>query len=420
MRKNRAGIITFVGNYHEAMKIGILKETKIPPDRRVPLSPTQAATIVNENQMEIVVQPSPIRCFTDDDYRQRSVPLSDDLASCDVLFGVKEVAIPTLIPQKTYVFFSHTAKKQPYNRELLQEIVKKKITLIDYEYITDPKGNRLVAFGRWAGIVGAYKGLRALGIRSRTYAMKPAGQCHDLKEMLQEVGKVRPLLSPVKILITGGGRVAHGAMETLAPLKLLKVTAGDYLTRDFDRPVLCQIDPDDYVRRKGGGSFSLNHFFRNPKEYESTFLRYALETDLYIPCHYWHPDSPVFLKPGDYLHPDFRIRVIADVSCDIRQPIASTLRPSTIEAPFYGYNPLTGEEGDPFDERNITVMAVDNLPGELPRDASEDFGRMLMQHILPAFLDADAAKILSRATIVRQGELTQQFAYLRDYLEGKE
>lgn len=399
------------------MHIGILKETKVPVDRRVALTPEAAAELMKRYpEFEISVESSDIRCYGDDEYIKEGIRVTEDISDCDLLVGVKEIAIQALMEEKTYLFFSHTAKKQPYNRKLLQEIVNKRITLVDYEYLTSPENSRLVAFGRWAGIVGTYNGLRGYGLRNRLFELKPAHKCHDMKEMMAQLSKVR--LPHIKILITGGGRVAKGAMETLAPLGLKSVEPADYLDMVFDEPVICQIEPWDYVKRKDGGDFDLQHFFFYPEEYESVFLQYTDVTDIFIPCHYWDPRSPVFMSAKDYRRPGFNISVIADVSCDIKMPIASTIRASTIDDPFYGYDPLTGKEGDPFDEKNITVMAVDNLPGELPRDASEEFAGKLVENVFPAFLN-DRDGIVERATIVRKGGLTQGFSYLEDFLAGK-
>ncbi len=400
------------------MHIGILKETKIPVDRRVALTPAAAVELKSlYPEFDITVESSDIRCIQDEEYIEAGIRVSDDITNCDLLVGVKEVAISKLIPGKTYMFFSHTAKKQPYNRKLLQEVVNNKITLVDYEYLTNNENVRLVAFGRWAGIVGAYNGLRGYGIRFGLYNLKPAQKCHDFHEMLSELGKV--ILPPVKILITGGGRVARGALETFAPLGFKMVEPSEFMEKSFTKPVICQLEPWDYVIRKDGEDFDLQHFFYYPDEYNSVFYPFCTVTDLFIPCHYWDSRSPLFLEEEDYRKPDFRISVIADVSCDIKKPIASTLRPSAIEEPFYGYDPETGKEGDPFALRNVTVMAVDNLPGELPRDASADFAERLVENVFPAYLN-DRDGIIERATIVREGGLTRSFSYLEDFLAGRE
>lgn len=396
------------------MHIGILKETRVPADRRVALTPAAAARLLNlYHEFNITVESSNLRSYSDEEYRQAGIRVANDLAECDLLVGIKEVEISSLIPGKSYLFFSHTAKKQHHNRELLREIIKKKITLIDYEYLTDQENFRLVAFGRWAGIAGAYNGLRAYGLRNRLFDLKPAHELENLPRVILQLGKVR--LPPIKILISGGGRVAEGAMELLSPLGYQIVKPPDFLEEKYDEPVICQIEPWDYVRRKDGEEFDLQEFFYYPEEYDSDFFRYSTVTDLYIPCHYWDPRSPEFLKAEDYRAPGFKISVIADVSCDLKKPIASTIRASSIDDPFYGYDPVSGREGDPFDHNNITIMAVDNLPGELPRDASAEFADKLIESVFPAFLN-DREGIIERATIVREGGLTRNFSYLDDFV----
>lgn len=403
---------------NKKIKVGILKETKTPPDRRVAVAPNQAIELLNKfPNVDLFFQPSDLRCYSDDEYKALGLNLKQDLSDCDILIGVKEVKIDTLIANKKYLFFSHTAKEQPYNRALLQTILKKNITLIDYEYLTDEKNIRLVAFGHWAGLVGAYNGLIGFGKRTGLFSLKPAHDCSDLKEMFSQVEKIK--LPPVKILITGGGRVAHGAMETLAPLNLKKVTPDEFLNKTFDEAVFCQIDPWDYVKRKDGEKFDLQNFFYFPDEYESTFLPYTKVTDVFIACHFWDEKSPVFMTKDDMKADDFKMQVIADVSCDVAGPIPSTIRPSTIAEPFYGYNTQLEKEAEPFDKKNITVMAVDNLPGELPRDASVDFGKGLIEKVYPSLFGDDNAEIIKRATIAKDGKLTEKFAYLQDYVDGK-
>jgi saccharopine dehydrogenase (NAD+, L-lysine forming) len=402
------------------MKIGILRETKTPPDRRVPLTPAQCSTIATEfTDHELVVQPSPIRCFSDDEYRAGGIVLQEDLVDCDILLGVKEVKPETLIPGKTCLFFSHTAKEQPYNRKLLQAIARKKITLVDYEYLTRADKTRVVAFGRWAGIVGAYNGLRAYGMRTGAFHLEPAWGLRGLNEMKQCLENVKA--GRARISLTGGGRVAQGAVEILRAAGIREVTPEAYLEGAFNEAVFCRLDPWHYTRHRDGREFDFTHFISSPAEYENAFIPYAKKSDMYIACHFWDPDSPVLLSSDDLRMPDISLVVIADISCDIDGPIASTIRASTIEEPLYGYDPATGKEvPDAFAEGVITVMAVDNLPGELPRDASEDFGRALMEHVIPALLGSGDQEIVGRATIMRDGELTQSFSYLENYLNVKD
>ncbi|MCF6366630.1 MAG: NAD(P)-dependent oxidoreductase [Bacteroidales bacterium] len=400
------------------IKVGILKETKTPPDRRTAISPKLGVQLIEKfPNVELFIQSSDIRAFKDEEYTELGLTVVDDISHCDILAGVKEVHIPELIAGKTYLFFSHTAKEQEYNRPLLKEFLKKNIKMLDHEYFTNEKGIRLVAFGNWAGLVGAYNGLVTLGKRTGKYELKRAKDCHDIKEVKEQLKNIE--VPAKKFLITGGGRVARGAMEILETAGIKKVSPEDFLNKEFDKAVYSQLDPQYYVARKDGKEFSLQHFFRNPEMYKSTFKPFTKVTDVYIACHFWDEDSPKFFTKEDIKESDFRIQVIADVSCDIADPIPSTLRPSTIADPFYGYDKLNENEGDAFDKNNITVMAVDNLPGEVPRDASLDFGQGLIDNIFPALFGEDTTGIIERATITENGKLGKHFQYLKDFANGK-
>ena len=397
--------------------LGLIRETKNPPDRRVPLTPAQCRQLLNTHpNLDIVVQPSPIRCFDDSEYAAEGITVSEDLGGCNVLLGVKEVALDALMPGKTYFFFSHTAKEQPYNRGLLQDIVRKHIRLVDYEYLTRD-GARVVAFGRWAGLVGAYNGLRGLGLKSGRYNLKPANECFDLGEVLRELDKVST--GALRIAVTGGGRVAGGALEILDAARITGVEPADYLETGYDGPVYTRLDPWHYTRRSDGQAFSFEHFVAHPGEYESNFDPYGERTDLFIPCHFWDPDSPLMVRREQLESGQFPISLVADISCDIGEPIASTVRASTIADPFYGYDPASGKETGAFEPGAVTVMAVDNLPGELPRDASADFGEALVRDVVPEILEQVDTGMLERATIASGGALTPPYAYLKNYLLGR-
>ena len=399
--------------------IGILRETKNPPDKRVPLTPLQCRDLQNlYPDLKLLVQPSQKRCFSDAEYEAAGVSLSEELSACQVLMGVKEVKIDTLVNGKTYLFFSHTAKKQAYNRGLLKAVIERGIRLVDYEYLTNLSGERVVAFGRWAGMVGAYNGLRALGLRSGKFQLKPAFDCYDLTELRSELKKVDP--GQVRIVLTGGGRVAGGALESLEMAGIPALSPSEFLEYHDGQAVFTRLDPWHYAKRKDGAEFDFKHFMAHPGMYENSFMPYAKRTDLFIACHFWDPNSPVLLSREALLSEEVPISIVADISCDINGPIASTIRASSIADPFYGYNPATGEESAPFDTDAVTVMAVDNLPGELPRDASEDFGRALMEHVLPELLGREDTGMLDRASISSGGALTEAYAYLQNYLEGKE
>lgn len=400
------------------MKIGIIREGRIPPDRRVPFTPEQCRNINDTFPgLEIVVQPSAIRCFPDQEYREQGIKLQNDLMDCDLLMGIKEVPVGDLLPGKTYFFFSHTIKKQPHNRELLREIVRKKIQLLDYETLTDPSGNRLIGFGRFAGLVGAYNGLRAYGLRHGLFSLKPAWSCASLDEMKEQLYGLN--IPGIKILVTGTGRAGTGVMELLEGLGIKKASVQEFLNTPFaDHPLVTQVDPDEYSLHREGIPFRMENFCQHPGDYVSNFSRFLPHTDLLICAAFWDPRAPQLFTKEQTEAPDFRISVIADITCDIRGSVPTTLRSSDIQAPFYDYNPETDLEEVPFSgAKNITVMAVDNLPCEVPRDASVHFGQTLMEHVLPAMAGNDPEGILERATITRQGALTCRYAYLQDFLD---
>lgn len=398
------------------MKIGIIKESKVPIDRRVPLTPSQAHELQKKHpKFQVIVESSDIRCFQDQEYRDAGVQVATDVSDCEVLLGVKEVPIDNLIANKTYFFFSHTIKEQPYNRDLLRKVLKKNITLVDYEVLTNKEGVRLVAFGRYAGLVGAYNGIWAYGKRFNLFHLRRAHDCFDLEDMKQEYKKVK--LPVIKIALTGGGRVARGAMEILDGIGIRKVTPAAFLEKDFKEPVYTQLNSRDYNKRTSGGNFKRSEFYSNPELYECDFFKYATVTDLLIAGAFWDPAAPVLFEKEDVLKPEFKIKVIADITCDIEGSIPSTKRAGTIEDPLYDYNPSDDKEEPPLrEEGNITVMAVDNLPCELPRNASEDFGRELVDNVLPYLIIEDKDNIISRAIIAKDGHLTQQFGYLKDYV----
>jgi len=401
------------------VKIGLIKEGKTPPDKRVPLSPKQCKWIQEKYpDIKLVVQKSPIRKYKDQDYLNEGITLVDKVEDCEVLLGVKEVPIDQLIPNKKYFFFSHTFKKQPYNRKLLQAVIEKNIQLIDWETITNAKGQRLIAFGRFAGIVGCYNGLLGYGLKSNKYSIKRAHLCEDRQEMEEELHKLN-LPRDFKLVITGGGRVGKGALEVIAKTNIKKVSPEDFLIKDFNFPVYTQLDVKDYVSRDDNKSFDKSEFFNDPIGHSSTFMKYAKVADLYVACHYWDNRSPFIFTRNDMLHPNWKISVVADVSCDIDGPVACTLRPSTIDNPFYGYDPKSQKEVDFLYKNTVGVMAVDNLPCELPKDASLEFGKMFIDHVLEPLTGNDPENIIYRASETINGKLTPHFEYLQDYLEGK-
>jgi len=402
------------------MKAGILREGKMPPDKRVPLTPQQCIEVQKKfPNVLIKVQPSSVRSFKDSEYSDLGIKLQENLNDCDVLLGVKEVRINDFIENKIYLFFSHTIKKQEYNRNLLQTVLARKVQLVDYEVLTNKEGFRVIGFGRFAGLVGAYNGLRTFGLREKLFDLKPAHLCNDLVEMYSELDKIE--LPPIKIALTGDGRVAGGVLEVLEHLKIERISPQNYLNESKQtNPVYTQLLPGNYVQRKDGNTFELMHFFNNPEMYENAFQHFAKSTDLLIASAFWNPKAPVLFTVEDAKQDDFRISVISDITCDIEGSIPSTKKASTIDDPFYDYNPETGELETAFSNmKNISVQAVDNLPCELPKDASLDFGRNLIDKVFPSLFGDDEDGVIERASITKDGKLTERFSYLQDFADGE-
>ena len=400
------------------MKFGIIKERKNPPDRRVIFSPVELTRLKNQYQnCSIKVESSDIRIFTDAEYTNVGIEVATDISDCDVLFGVKEVPLENLIPNKAYFFFSHTIKKQPYNRKLLQAILEKNIDLYDYETIVDEYNRRLIGFGRYAGIVGAYNSIRAFGIKFELFKLPKAETLSGKEALIAHLKRL--VLPPLKFVITGTGKVGNGAKEILDAIKIKEVSVENYLTKNYTQPVYTQIDVLDYNKRKDGQVLDFNDFYDNPKDYISDFERFTTISDVYICGHFHANDAPVILSREMLQSKDCKIKVVADVSCDVNGPIACTLRSSTIAEPLYGYLPSEHKEVDVFHPAAIVVMAVDNLPCELPKDASEGFGEMFLEHVFPSFFNGDKDEVLKRAKITEQGKLTPRFSYLQDFVDGK-
>lgn len=399
------------------MKIGILRETKVPVDTRVALTPQQCRMIRDEFPgVEVVVQPSSVRCYSDAAYRKEGILVVENLEGCEVLLGVKEVDPAALMADKTYLFFSHTIKKQPHNRKLLKAILDKHIRLIDYEILTDSRGVRIIGFGRWAGLIGAYEGMRALCIRHKIPGLLRAAECSGLKDLMNRASQIP--LPPWRVVVTGDGRVAGGVEEMMLAFGVRKVTVEDYLAGAYhDIPVYVQLDPEKYNIHKDGIRFDLLHFFAHPGDYESNFTRFCDKTDLLIMAAYWDPHAPVLFTPLQMKQTNFRIQVIADITCDIRGAIPSTIRATHFQEPFYDYNPFTEKEEKAFSsESNITVMAIDNLPSGLPRESSEDFGHNLIKNVFSLVVSGDPERVIERATIAENGKLTKSFQYLSGWV----
>lgn len=403
------------------MKFGIIKERKNPPDRRVVFSPEQLAGLNHAfAKAEFIVESSPIRIFTDEQYLSHGIEVRDDVSDADVMIGVKEVPIEALIPNKKYFFFSHTIKKQPYNKKLLQAILAKNIELYDHETIVKANGARLIGFGRYAGIVGAYNGFRTLGLRDGLFELPKVESLPDYAVLKAELRRVKCDVPPINIAITGTGKVTGGILEILDELGIHELKPKEYLQlgqfKNLQK-VYTKLDVVDYYTRKDGYRPTKTECYNNPELLKSDFMKYAKVTDMLITGHFYGNGAPYFFTREDMRSQDFNINLVADVSCDIDGPIACTIRPSTIADPIYAYDPATEKEVPFKTDGAITVMAVDNLPCELPKDASEGFGEMFMKHVIPAFYNGDKDGVLARAQMTTSdGKLSERFSYLEDYI----
>lgn len=400
------------------MKFGIIKERKNPPDRRVVFTPKDLVLLQDKfPEVSIKVESSDNRIFSDDQYSELGIQVVDDISDCDVFFGIKEVPVEALIPNKKYFFFSHTIKKQNYNRKLLQAILENNIELYDHETIVDTANNRLIGFGKYAGIVGAYNSFRAFGTKFELFSIPKAETLSGKQAMIDKLK--RQVLPPIKIVVTGCGNVGMGVKEILDAMKIKHVSVEHFLTKIYSEPVYTQIDVLDYNKRKDGQVVDNADFYNNPTEYISDFERFTKVSEIYIAAHFYDNHAPVILSQEMLQSKSCKIKVVADIACDIAGPIACTLRSSTIADPIYGYLPIDNKEVSYTHPAAIVVMAVDNLPCEMPKEASEGFGEMFMQHVVPAFFNNDKEGILNRAKITENGKLTQGFSYLQDFVNKK-
>lgn len=399
------------------MKIGIIKEGKNPPDSRTPLTPSHCRKIMAQYpQLEVVIEPSASRCYSDEEYLQNGVKCQNDLNDCDILLGVKEVPISQLIEDKTYFFFSHTIKKQTYNRRLLQAILEKNIRLIDYEVLTDEKGERLIAFGFFAGMVGAHNAIYTYGERTQLFKLPRLVDGHDYAAALKIYGEQK--FPNFKIVLSGKGRVGSGAAKVLKDMGITEVSVNDFLNKSFEFPVFTQIDSEDYVVHNEGKDFEKKEYYSNPERFQMDFRKFYRVADIFINGIYYDPKAPAFFDVGEMADETFNIQVIADVTCDIvpHSSVPSTLFASTIKDPIYGFDPIEGKIVDPH-KGKVDMMTIDNLPNEIPRDASKAFADQFVNHILPEILKVNKSTILANATITQAGRLTEKYSYLQSFVE---
>jgi len=400
------------------IRIGLIREGKIPADNRVALTPAQCKWIhKNSAEVQIIVQSSPQRCFSDKEYGLAGVEVKDDVSDCDILFGIKEVPIANLIPGKTYLFFSHTRKKQPYNQALFHAMMRQQITLIDYECLEHEDGQRIIGFGFFAGVVGAHNGMMAWGHRSGAYDLVRVHKQKSFHELIHTYFGLR--IPPIKIAVTGSGRVAHGILEIMNLMGVHEVEPDEYLQRQYSYPVYTQLKGADLYRHSATGSYNRNHFHAHPEEYIGSFLPYAHETDVLMNGIYWDNNVPRLFEEKDILDPAFRIQTIADITDDAHGSVPINLGDQTIENPVYGVDRATLQKTAPYLPGSIDVMAVGNLPNELPRDASRYFGEQLIKYILEDLLRNQGSPVIQRATMLDKGKLTTHFDYLSEYAEEK-
>lgn len=397
------------------IRIGLIKEGKTPPDTRVALTPEQCAEIQKKLNISIIVEPSPDRCYSDEEYLNAGIQVSEDLSSCDVLLGVKEVPVNQLLEGKTYMFFSHTKKKQPYNKPLMQALIQKKIRLIDYECLTHADGQRILGFGYFAGLIGAHNGLLTYGKKFNLFHLRPAYTCRDFEEMVKQYKEV--ILPPVKIAITGSGKVAAGILEIMNQFDVESMEPQDFLNNRFDYPVYTHLKGNELYARKDDNSFSRENFHRFPQDYKCLFGKYLSATDILMNGIYWTEEIPKLFEKEDVRRPGFNLKVISDITCDIDGSVPINLGASSISDPVYGIHKKNLEKAAPFQNTGdiVDIMAVDNLPNELPRDASESFGQHLRKFVLEELAKGDDSDIIARATICSNGRLTSYYEYLSDY-----
>ncbi len=399
------------------MKFGIIKERKNPPDRRVVFSPNELTKLKQSyHEASVEVESSDIRIFSDEAYKNMGITVTDDISNCDVLFGVKEVPVENLIPNKAYFFFSHTIKKQPHNRKLLQAVLEKNIDLYDHETIVDANDHRLIGFGKYAGMVGVYNGIRAFGIKFELFKLPKAESLSGKDALIAQLKRIT--MPALKFVVTGTGKVGSGAKEILDAIKVKEITVDNYLTKKYTQAVYVQLDVLEYNKRLDGQVLDFKDFVDHPQEYTSDFEKFTKVSDIYFAGHFHANNAPLILTREMLNASDCKLKVVADISCDVNGPIACTIRSSTIEEPLYGYFPFEDKEVDFFHPAAVAVMAVDNLPCEIPKDASEGFGEQFMEHVIPAFFNGDKDGILKRAKITENGKLTERFSYLQDYVNN--
>jgi len=398
-------------------KIGVIKEGKIPADNRVALTPSQCKWIhKNFDSVQIIVQSSSTRCFSDREFSIAGAEVNDDVSDCDILLGIKEVPVEQLIPDKTYLFFSHTKKAQPRNQKLLRSVLDKHITLIDYECLEHEDGQRIIGFGFFAGVVGAHNGMMEYGNRTGTFKLDRVYKQRSFRELIHTYFGLR--LPNIKIVVTGSGRVAHGVVEIMNLMGVVEVEPDEFLEKKFSYPVYTQIKGAALYEHKMDKTYSREDFHLHPQNYQCKFLPYALVAEILMNGVYWEKNIPRLFEKTDVQRESFKIQTIADISDDADGSVPINLGDQSMDDAVYGVDRKTLQKTAPYLPGSIDIMAVGNLPNELPRDASRYFGEQLIKFVLPDLLSG-GSPILDKATIVKNGKLTEYFSYLKNYAEGK-
>lgn len=399
------------------LTIGLIKEGKVPADNRVALTPRQCQYLLKHYPgISVAVQSSPDRCFSDKEYIRAGIEVREDISGCDILIGIKEVPPQQVIEGKTYLMFSHTRKKQPSNQRLLQTLLEKSCTLIDYECMEHTDGQRIIGFGFFAGIVGAHNGMMVYGARTGTFVLDRVYKQKDFKELIHCYFGLK--IPNIKIVVTGSGRVAHGIVEVMNLMGIIEVEKDEYLKREFPYPVYVQLKGADLYASRIDGSYNRDHFHANAEEYDCLFEQYTLHTDILMNGVYWDVKVPRLFRIKAISEPSFRIQVIADITDDTNGSVPINLGDQSIQDPVYGVDRMTYKKTPPYRRGSVDVMAVGNLPNELPRDASKYFGEQLLKYILPDLLQG-GSPVIENATILKNGKLTERFSYLQDYAIAK-
>ena len=432
------------------MKIGIRKETQYPSEKRAALTPAHVKEIVNQN-IEVVVEPADQRVFTSEEYINSGAIISENLEDCNIIFGVKEVPIKDLIPNKAFVFFSHTIKGQNYNMPLLQAILDKNITLMDYELVKNEDGFRIIFFGKFAGYAGIIDSLWLLGKRFEHESINtPLSKIHqateynmltDAEEAIKVVGaeiaenglpdEVVPLITG----FTGYGNVSKGAQDLYDLLPTMEIKPNDledFIKKgEFSNKVLYKVEfrEEDMYLHKSGMEFNFDHFVENPEEYESLMYKYLPNLTLMVNGIYWEERFPKhvtkeYMKDFYAKNPKQKLKVIGDITCDIEGSVELTVKSTKSANPAFVYEPLTENVKDGIEGDGPVILAVDKLPAELPREASKTFGDALLPFVKALsetdysvdFEELNMPIEFKDAVIAHKGKLTPNFEYLSEYL----